>query len=711
MLSAARPPGTAGGREEPGTAGGGEEPGTAGGGEEPASTNGAARPPGTAARFAAGTIRAPASKKTLLYGKETEDGGPTHGTFRTVNTERRSRLAVFGALLLGGCGGGTPPATSPPPPAPSAAAPTAPPLASAANVDAALREEWKKAGLAVAPAADDGTWLRRVYIDLVGTIPPPDVVTAFLADAAPSKREQVVDRLLASPEYATHWANYWEDTLIGHTYRAQIVDTTAFRTYLTAEFAANRPWDKVAYRLLAATGQNAAKDDVDGPPEKEATIDPAVNWTLKYLEAPQDYAGSASRVFLGVQIQCAQCHDHKTEAWKQKDFQSFASAALHFKNEQIDKGMVKGLRRVDVQDAQRVIPRVQKDPELAGVAKAPPVVLDGTKLPNGLETRKAFAGWMTSKQNAWFAKAFVNRMWGHFLGRGFSDPVDDLRPSNPLAAPAVLELLANDFVASNFDVRHLLRTIALSEAYAASASKDPKILRDDGEDVRLWTHFRLTPLGPEELLNALFLATGFDQTMEKAARAQAVDRARADLQKSFGFLFDVDEEFDAEDYSGTVTQALTLMNGGLVNYGAARLPGSALDEILKSSKTDSDTLRALFLRSLGRPPTAAESTRFLAYVAGATRSIDANAIEAARTAEEPPKPDGNAASANAKGKPGKEKGQKPKEKGAGKKKNPIGAGDPAGRLAGRLGVADPKRAAWEDVFWSLLTSSEFFFNH
>ena len=114
-----------------------------------------------------------------------------------MNTERRSRLAVFGALLLG-CGGGTPPATSPPPPAPSAAAPTAPPLATAANVDAALREEWKKAGLAVAPAADDGTWLRRVYIDLVGTIPPPDVVTAFLADAAPSKREQVVDRLLAS---------------------------------------------------------------------------------------------------------------------------------------------------------------------------------------------------------------------------------------------------------------------------------------------------------------------------------------------------------------------------------------------------------------------------------------------------------------------------------------------------------------------------------
>lgn len=213
-----------------------------------------------------------------------------------------------------------------------------------------------------------------MYLDLVGTIPPTDVATSFVASTDPDKRKKVVEMLLASAEYSEHWRNYWDDVLMGRNVKSPIVDRVAFRYWLRARFLANSPWDRIVRDLVAATGQNSIggarvrvpqamsvplgsqlpKQSNEGPADLDA-INGAVNWTLRFEGTPQDLAGNASRVFLGVQIQCAQCHDHKTEKWKQDDFRRFASASLHPKVEPIDRGKTMGdTKRVEVTDLDKV---------------------------------------------------------------------------------------------------------------------------------------------------------------------------------------------------------------------------------------------------------------------------------------------------------------------------------------------------------------------
>ena len=608
----------------------------------------------------------------------------------------RARTPASFAVLLAvaACGGAARPVATAPPPA---ATPAATPKASAkldlvdpSAIDAALDKAWAAAGLVPAPPADDATFVRRLYLDVVGTIPPPEVTTAFVADPSPDKRRKLVDKLLESPEYAEHWMNYWDDVLMGRETKGQIVDRVAFRYWLRARFEANAPWDRIVKDLVAATGQNSiggarvnlAKAVVMTTPmgtpvpkrgDEDAVdldqINGAVNWTLRFQDNPQDLAGTASRIFLGVQIQCAQCHDHKTEKWTQDDFRRFASAFLHLRPENVDRGKNKGMiRRVEIGDFERVPPRFANNPELSSIAKSKATALDGTDLEKGKGTRPALAAWMTSKSNPWFAKAIVNRMWGHFLGRGFVNPVDDIRPSNPATMPELLDLVAADFVAHDFDVKHLIRTITATKAYALSASANAK---PDPEN-KLWARFHLVPLGPEELLNAIVRATGVDSAAHKAG-IQDLDNLRAQIVKQYGFLFDTDEEADVPDFSGTVSQALALLNGQLVGQGSRAVPGSALDEILAKPGTDADRLDALALRVLSRRATDDERAKWLAYLDVASKPVKATI---------PP----------------------PKRPGAG--------GGPLGRLAApRDKAGDPRRAAWEDILWAMLNSSEFVFNH
>ena len=397
-------------------------------------------------------------------------------------------------------------------------------------------------------------------------------------------------------------------------------------------------------------------------------INGAVNWTLRFEQAPQDLAGNASRVFLGVQIQCAQCHDHKTEKWKQEDFRRFASAFLHLKVDPIDRGKPMGnTKRVEVSDLGKVAPRFTKNADVAPIAAAKATALDGTDLDKGEGTRKALATWMTARDNPWFAKAFVNRMWGHFLGRGFYDPVDDMRAINTPAMPELLDRIAADFVAHDFDIAHLIRTICATEAYQLAASASAK---SDPEN-RLWTRFHLVPLGPEELMNALLRATDLESAAQKAG-IQDLDQLRTQLVRQYAFLFDVDETDDVPDYSGTVTQALSLLNGQLVGQGTRSIPGSALDDVLAKPGDDAAKVDALVLRVLSRKPTDAERSKWVEYVQ--------IAMKTPRPTIPPPRRGG------------------------------PGAG-PLGRLGNKGPPTDPRRAAYEDVMWALLNSSEFVFNH
>ena len=596
--------------------------------------------------------------------------------------------AVVAASVLAACGG----APSAPPRTSTAPAPVAPRAAAklsafgADAIDGALREAWQKQGLTPAPRADDATFVRRAYLDIVGNIPTPEATTAFVASTATDKRQKLIDSLIASPEYAEHWMNYWDDVLMGRETKGPVVDRMAFRYWLRARFEANAPWDRMVRDLVSATGQNSIggarvrvpqamsvplgtsvpKGDEDAADLEK--INGAVNWTLRFEGTPQDLAGNASRIFLGVQIQCAQCHDHKTEKWKQTDFRTFTSAFLHHRVEPIDRGKPMGnTKRVEVVDLGKVAQRFAKNADIAPIAASKATALDGTDLEKGEGTRKALATWMTARDNPWFAKAFVNRMWGHFLGRGFYDPVDDMRAVNTPTMPELLDKIAADWVQHDFDIPYLIRTICATEAYQLAASANAK---PDPENT-YWTRFHLVPLGPEELLNGLLRATDLESAAKKAG-IQNMDALRLQLVRQYAFLFDTDETDDVPDYSGTVTQALSLLNGQLVGQGARAIPGSALDDVLARPGDDGTKVDALVLRVLSRKPTDAERTKWVNYVQIAGKTP--------RATIPPPKRGG------------------------------PGAG-PLGRLGNRVPPVDARRAAYEDVMWALLNSSEFVFNH
>src|SRR5262249_8985740 len=219
------------------------------------------------------------------------------------------------------------PEAAPIAPAPPPAAPTF----SAVDVDQANRAEGSKQGITPSTRVDDARFLRRAYLDIVGVVPPPNEVRSFLADGAPDKRAKAVDALLASPRYVERWASYWEALLLGLPERRPDVDRAAFHDWVKAELASGVGYDRFVYDLITASGQNTKPAGSDAEPADDASmagdagLNGAVNWLLQYGQSPEDLAGSTSKIFLGVQIQCAQCHDHKTEPWKQTDFQRFTA--------------------------------------------------------------------------------------------------------------------------------------------------------------------------------------------------------------------------------------------------------------------------------------------------------------------------------------------------------------------------------------------------
>jgi hypothetical protein len=566
-----------------------------------------------------------------------------------------------------------PPAPHPPPSASVAGTPSPAPAAvdaglTSAALDDALGEAWKKAGITPAPLADDATFLRRVSLDLHGVIPTEEEVNAFLADTSPQKRAVLIDKLLAHPRATEALVDYWESILLPPAPKERRVSRPDFRAFLRERFAKNVGWNQIAEELIGATGQNG------GAPEDGQKINGAVSYLLKFGNQTADLAGTVSKTFLGVQIQCAQCHDHKTEAWKQSDFQKFAACFQEVKIDGIDKGGG-GLQRAAIVNKDKLPPRVLK--------QTPPTALDGTAITPDTDgsRRTALAKWMTRPDNPYFAKVFVNRTWAHFFGRGFVNPVDDIRPSNPADLPELLDLLARDFVAHGYDIRRLQRQLAGMRAYQLDGKATPDATGKSPE-IKLWSRYRLSPMGPDVLLDSTVRALGIEAVVEKT-EGQSESELRQGLRDKLAFVFDVDEEDDPPDFEGTLSQSLFLLNGRLVNAVSMDLPGAALDKLLAEEPDDEKLVKRLFVRVLGRPATAPELAPLLAHVKGESpteqRAADAKA-EARRAA--------------------KKKNKKPKK--AGK--------DPYSHLAGTPS-SDPRRRAFEDVLVALVNSSEFFFNH
>lgn len=580
----------------------------------------------------------------------------------------RRTWASLVLVTLSACSGscsGTPPAL--PISNKSNAAANAPAPDIVARVDILLEAEWKKSGVSPAGPASDAQFFRRAFLDIAGTLPPPEAVTAFLADTSPDKRARAVDALLASPRYAERWAAYWEEVLLRDGAKENIVDRAALRAWLRARFTENAPWDRMARDLVTATGKSSPGGSARerrmaaaiGAGEAEtAGVNGAVNWLLQFNRSTENLAGATSRTFLGVQIQCAQCHDHKTEKWTTTDFRRFAATFARTRVRPADD-KEKGMKRsFEVADVDRARPGKKATAEQREIASLTPAALDGTVFP-GEAPRAELAAWMTAQTNPWFAKAIVNRMWALLLGRGFVEPMDDLRPSNtPRAGPA-LDALAADFAAHEYDLKHLLRVICGTRAYGLAAGTP--------EAEAAWAAFAPRALPAPVLLDAILAATGLDPLLEEAL-GQRADALRAKMRKNFRFLFDVDEGGESADFEGTIPQALLLLNGPLVGYGSSALSGTTLAKVLAMPGGDAVKIEALYLRTLSRKPSAEETARWVRF------------LDEAATDNSPAL---------------------------------AGGQGPLERIRKRApSVAEtPRDRAYEDLFWALLGSSELAFQH
>lgn len=550
------------------------------------------------------------------------------------------------------------------------------PALDAAAIDRMIAAEWGRHGLMPTPPVDDAGFLRRAYLDISGIVPPPEAVTAFLADRRPDKRARLVATLLDGPRYAEHFTDYWEAVLFGRTARRGDIDRGAFREWWKERLQKNLGWDRLVRELVTASGMNT------GPAEPEHPVNGAVNFALLYDRNPQDLAGTVSREFLGVQIQCAQCHNHPTEKWKQEDFLRFAASLSRLRAAPVDPQRPGAVRRLELKEGDRPIGGSM---ELAAIGKGRPTALDGTDLGAGASPRQELAEWMTAPGNPWFARELVNRYWAYFVGRGFAEPIDDLRPSNPATLPALLDLLAQDFAAHGHDLKRLIRLLCSTRAYQLSSA----VVYGKGKDPegRYFARYPLRPLGPVELLDSVVAVTGLADTLRRAAPApqdDRLERIRAQLRQAVTFVFDLDEELSPPDFQGTVQQALMLMNGSLLNTGVGTLPGSALLRLLLGPGGDREKIEALYLRVLSRRPSAQESAHWLEYVNGA-REATRELPEAARDKDRKTPAPGKARMAP----------------------------DPLRGLQDRLRPVDaaPRLQAFEDLFWALLNSSEFIFRH
>ncbi|NUO52599.1 MAG: DUF1549 domain-containing protein [Polyangiaceae bacterium] len=598
-----------------------------------------------------------------------------------------SSLLTFAvaAAIAAGCSAA--PASSSGPEGSSDPAAAAADASASAAIDRVLASAWSEKGIKPSGDVDDATFLRRATIDIAGRIPTSAEVRAFLDDTAADKRARAVDRLLAGPEHDRHMARTWESILLGNEVKNRVVDRAALRNWLERKFTANAAWDSIVREIVTAEGLTslggarqpgaAMIDDPERAGEEavEGISGPA-NYFVRFAKSPQDLAGTTSRAFLGVQIQCAQCHDHKTEAWKQSDFRSFASAMSRVAIQPVDR--TKGQMNVfEVKDSRRTPRRLMRDDELKAIAEAEPRALDGTSFDDAENVREALGTWMTSRQNPWFSRAIANRVWAEMFGAGLVEPVDDLRPNNPAVVPEALDLLAEGFEASGYDLDYLYRTIANTSAYARAVEGGKESPR-----AALFSKSALRPLTSDVLLDSLFVATDLEKILEDRAPAKA-DRLKAGLRRKLRFTFEEDTESNGDSYDGTLQQALFSMNGGLPIAATSVAPSTVLESLVK--KSDDEAIAELWLRTFSRLPTPAEIDEAKAFLA------------------KPHEAGGDAADA-----PAERRGKRGKGKGKGKAAKLQGAGalPPA---AMRSTAKNDRERGYEDLFWALLNASELHF--
>jgi len=445
----------------------------------------------------------------------------------------------------------------------------------------------KQIGIPPSPICDDSTFLRRVSLDIGGRLPTLEETKAFTADKAPDKRDRAVEALLNSPDYADFFANKWTALLKNQrTEAADITSNFAFHAWMRDSLLANTPYDQIVRQILASTGTI-----VSNPP---------VAW-YKRVKEPTTQVEDVAQLFLGVRMQCAQCHHHPFERWTQAEYYQMAAffSQIGRKPTAIAGEDLIFHKRGTAQTEHRKT-RVMLKP--AGLGEP---ALD---IAPDDDPRLALADWMSKKDNPFFAKALVNRYWKHFFKRGLIEPEDDLRDTNPPTNPELLDALSKHFLDSNYDLKSLVRVIAQSHAYQLSAMPN----EHNAVDRQAYSHYYPKRMTAEVLLDSIDMVTASKTDFaDLPAGTRAISLPDNSYTRASPFL----KVFGRPDNtsvcecervsSASLAQSLHLMNAPDVKAKLTAANGRA-EQLTKAEMPEPKRIRELYLAAYSREPTADE---------------------------------------------------------------------------------------------------------
>ncbi|MCA8983741.1 MAG: DUF1549 domain-containing protein [Planctomycetaceae bacterium] len=468
-----------------------------------------------------------------------------------------------------------------------------------AEIDRLIKQGWDDNEVSPSPRAEDVTWLRRVYLDLVGHIPPLSVVEAFLKDSDENKRARIIDELLESRGYVENWTTIWTNELIGRQ-TPDRVSRNGMQKFLREAFAKNRRWDEVVYDILTAEGHFEENGAVNYLLSQMTMRDEGVQATAK-----------TCRVFLGVQVQCTQCHNHPFNDWKQNQFWEFNSFFRQVRR--VDHRRIDPQTGRQVDDYSELLPGNFSGPvyyeRRSGLMQVayPKYFGETVEFDNGESRIKILAESIKGDPNNQLARSMVNRMWGHFFGFGFTRPIDDMGPHNPASHPLLLEYLTEQFVKSEHDLKMLMRWVANSSAYQLSSEYNSKNQIDNpaAGEMPLFSHLYIKPMNAEQLFDSLMVAANADE-MSKANYEES-SRRRSQWLQQFVTTFGTDENDESTTFNGSIPQALMMMNGELVETATKCEQGSLLHRIVFSNDKDVRKVQQLYLAALCRLPNARDT--------------------------------------------------------------------------------------------------------
>ncbi|RUL89400.1 DUF1553 domain-containing protein [Tautonia sociabilis] len=459
-------------------------------------------------------------------------------------------------------------------------------------IDGLVWAKLRKLGLTPSPETDDSTFLRRAYLDAIGRLPSLEETRAFLDDPSPEKRASLVDRLLERPEYADYWATKWMDLLRPNPYRVGIKAVWNLDAWIRRAFRENMPYDEFVRTIVTAQGSTFS----EGP----STI-------FRDRREPEELTTMVSQLFLGIRLECAKCHHHPFEVWGQDDFYGFAAyfAEVGRKGTGLSPP-ISGGEEVIFASGKGAVSH-----PLTGERMEPAPLFGEAPDPDD-DPRRALASWMTDPDNPYFARVIANRVWADLMGVGLVMPVDDLRATNPPTNPELLDALADEFVQSGFDLKHLIRTIMTSRVYALDSLPNDRNVAD----VRNYARHYRKRLPAEVLIDAICDVTGIPEEYDAAApgtRATQIwtHRVPSTFLDTFGRP-DANQDPPCERTPDTsVTQVLHLMNAPSLHAKITHEDGLAA-RLAASDRPPSAIVEELYLLLYCRRPTEEERSVALA---------------------------------------------------------------------------------------------------